>query len=162
MPAQPRSTVCATRSSQGYPAATRISTAPLLSARISMGTFSPLRCTTVPSNPSSLIRRLEPPPTIRSGSPCESASWTARSSPCSSRGRTSFRAGPPTPNVVRLARSTWGEVVEEPPHIIGPEYPVGSGFALSLLPSRHAPGLLDPLLHLGCPGLGHVLDFDIA
>src|SRR5919202_3505122 len=95
------STVNATKSSQGSPAAT-VRTAPEQEATsLSMPRVATL--TTVPSKPASPTSTLEPPPRIRTGSPAASRSRTVCTSSASLAGVRMRRTGPPTRRVVCAA-----------------------------------------------------------
>ena len=80
-PTQPRSTACATRSSQASPAATVTSTPPQVGSSPSTSACTPLvaTSTTVPSKPSSATTRLLPPPSTQDAAP--SAASSPRSAP---------------------------------------------------------------------------------
>src|SRR3954468_11797808 len=104
-PASPRSTVRATRSSHGSPAATRSVTPAQALASSSVTPRVAIR-TTVPSKPASPTSRLEPPPSTRTGSPRPSHALIVSMIPCVLVAVTSRRAGPPTCRVVRPASGT--------------------------------------------------------
>src|SRR3954447_1428997 len=98
MPATPRSTAAATKSSHGSPAWTV--TRPWAVA----STPRESRCTTVPRKPSSATTTFEPPARTSSGSPAASALRTAATIASSSRASTKRAAGPPRRRVVSSAR----------------------------------------------------------
>src|ERR1043166_6556380 len=67
--------------------------------------------TTSPSNPSSEIRRLLPPPRMKSGSERSRAQSIASRNTSISTARTKYRAGPPIPMVVKGASGTFCSMV---------------------------------------------------
>src|SRR5207249_601557 len=107
-PAQPRSTLDRTRSSQGSPAAA-ISSTPPCASRV----WTPRSAifTTRPSIPSSATTRFEPPPSTRSRRPRPRAQSRAWSTAASLQASTKNRAGPPTPSVQCSARWTFSSGV---------------------------------------------------
>src|SRR5665647_285884 len=112
MPAQPRATACATRSSHGSPACTRSRTRPGPVASSGPVAWIP-RVTmriTVPSKPSSLARMFEPPPSSSQSSSPAHTPRTASTSSCSVVGAIICAGTPPTRRVVSSARAT-GSVI---------------------------------------------------
>src|SRR6266478_1291519 len=103
-PAQPRSTLDRTSSSQGSPAAAISSTAPWASR---VWTPRSAIFTTRPSIPSSATTRFEPPPSTRSRRLRARAQSRASSTAASLQTSTKNRAGPPTPSVQCSARRTF-------------------------------------------------------
>ena len=105
MPAHPRVTANTTKSSHLSPAATYTLTASASSSR----TVMPRRsiCRTTPSNPSSAISTLLPPPRMKSGSFCEAVQESASRISSTVSARMKILAGPPMPRVVKGASGTF-------------------------------------------------------
>ena len=96
-------TACSTSRSQLWPACTTTETPPQESSALTVKPSEAI-LTTVPGNPSSETRRLEPPLMTRSCSPAASADRTASMISSSVRASMNVPAGPPTADVVSWER----------------------------------------------------------
>src|SRR6478735_4799256 len=104
IPDQACSTACSTSLSQLCPACTTTATPPQESSALTVNPSEAILMT-VPGNPSSDTRRLDPPLTISTCSAAASAERTASMMSASVRASMYLPAGPPTAEVVREERS---------------------------------------------------------